>query len=255
MQVELDDVLKFIGQVEQKEAPNHALLASFCDEEAAIRARMAAVPAPVLDRSALTKKLNALTGAVSRAENEKKQQMASYDKELAALKVRIEKIAKAEQVLAEANKDFSEVQAQLAVAAPPPGVVPLFATVQQLQEYLVQNPAVVDACFGHASFVAHFAPAPPPAPATASSVKMEPADAKRSAEYAFGVHAVEIEEEFVSGIDASGVAEGPSGALTPNLYGESVRERSRSPVPAVCSSCDAAATARQQLAEVLEQRP
>jgi hypothetical protein len=252
MQVELDEVLKFIAQVEHKATPNLALLASLREEEAAIKARMAAVPAPVLDRSALTRKLNSLTGAVARAENEKKQQVASYDKELAALKVRIEKIARAEQVLANAEKEFAEVQAQLAVASPPPGSLPLFATVQQLQAYLVQNPSVVEACLGEPNFAAHFTPVPllTPAATTPGRVEEETVEGKRSADLAFG------------GDDglAPMATDGTNGTL-PVGGGESERGRSRSPdVHALaerplCSSFDATANAKRELAEAMESHP
>jgi hypothetical protein len=263
LQAELGDVLRFISQVEQKSVANPGLLANLRAEEAAIRERIAAVPAPVLDRSALTRRLTALTGAVNRAENEKKQQVSAFDKELAALNERIEKIVKSEQVLAAAEKEFAEVQAQLAVASPPPGAVPLFATVLQLQEYLVKNPAVVDACLGHPSFVAHFVPA------AGVGVKEEVDGAKRSVETAFGVvDLVNVEDDLLrasaaarppapraDGDDLPMEAAADTGLLTPGNASDDDHARSRSPVPSlerpISGSSD---DAKGQLAESLGSR-
>ena len=236
---------------------NYSLLASLREEETAIKARMAAVPAPALDRSTLAKRLNALTGAVARAENEKKQQVASYDKELAALQMRIEKITRAEQTLAIAEKEFAEVQAQLAVAAPPPGALPLFATVQHLQEYLLHNPSVVTPCFSHPGFVSHFTSMPV---AAAAGVKEEAVEAKRSAEAAFGVVDVEIELDSASSAPAPAAAEEPTGMLTPLGNDEVARARSRSPVPALLErplypSFEASDDAKRRLAEALGSHP
>ena len=87
------------------------------------------------------------------------------------------------------------MQAQFAVATPPPSALPLFATVQHLQEYLLQNPSVVTACFGHPGFVSQFTSEPA---AAETRVKEETAEAKRSAEDAFGVVDVEIEHDSAS---------------------------------------------------------
>ena len=279
LQAELDGVLRFIVQVEQKLVPSPDLLANLRAEEVAIKERIAAVPIPVPDRSALTRKLNALTGAVATAENEKKQQMASFDRELAALNDRIEKIAKAEQVLAKAELEFAEVQKQLAVASPPPGSVPLFATVQQLQEYLVKNPAVVSPCFGDASFLAHFAAPSTPGPTSGIGVKEEFVGAKRSVGQAFGVVDVvsDVDDNVRAEDDAGAVAPSSpvvndafsaaapmeadrgSGQLTPRAASEDGHGRSRSPVPLHArprlSSFDASEDAKRLLAETLAARP
>ena len=85
-QAELDDLLVFIGKTEARGACASHLMEQLRMESDALKAKLAP---PVADRSVLSKQLGTLSPALSRAENERRQQGGSFDRELRAIKARL----------------------------------------------------------------------------------------------------------------------------------------------------------------------
>ena len=135
----------FIGKTEAIGACASHLVEQLRMESDALKAKLAP---PVADRSVLSKQLGTLSSALSRAENERRQQGESFDRELRAIKARLVKMEEADAKVAAASAAYQEANAKLQAqfAAPagsvPDPPVPNFKSMEELVAYISDNAAI-----------------------------------------------------------------------------------------------------------------